>query len=303
MKNQSNNFTYTNEIQVAVPKQTAASFIINEQDWSRVYRLIEKFSEEIRWLEILLSIMLSSFVSFAIAFFSAEEGQKFLIYSMLITGTASLCLFIFFLILKKNDGINKQRILDEMKELCYVESASPIAIQETDSPSAPYVIDIWKATKSDLPQGMRFYKLDLNNALITTLKFKIVTSSQYWRAGIKLASLNTNADSLVLTNKSFVLNLQKNVDTTSVGVDIYLNGNIESAAHNTLPSSVNTNKELIFTLERTDNNSMNCYVNDELVYSGRIKKEFLKNIYLCTWGDEYEYEIDFKGIRYTTGSL
>jgi hypothetical protein len=88
-----------------------------------------------------------------------------------------------------------------------------------------------------------------------------------------------------------------------VGVDIYLNGNIESAAHNTLPSSVNTNKELIFTLERTDNNSMNCYVNDELVYSGRIKKEFLKNIYLCTWGDEYEYEIDFKGIRYTTGSL
>lgn len=301
----SNSLKFTSEVQVAVPKQTAPSFVINENDWKKIRKLINDFSEDVRWIELLLSITVSSFVSFLISYFSTNEnssGKDMLVKLMIGTGTAAICLAIFYFIRRNDNKATKKRIIEEMDALCYIDPNLPLA-SVSEEEKTPIVIDKWQATKTQCLQGASFLKIDLDGKLITTLVFKVSSPSDYWRSGIKLAAPYSNPDSQILTNKSFVIHLSKSpANTNSIGVDIYLNGDTSNAVHKLLPE-LYSQKELTFTLERTESNSMNCYINDRLVYSGKIKKEFLKNIYLCAWGDEYDYDVLFKGIKYTTGNF
>ncbi|HAS00263.1 MAG: hypothetical protein US57_C0002G0003 [Candidatus Moranbacteria bacterium GW2011_GWC2_37_73] len=302
MTENNENLKYTDKLEISVPK-IGAIFGITEKDWKKLRNSVINLSDDFKWLELLLSVAVSSLASFAIAFWATPKdssGRDALINAMLITGTTSIITAIFMFARKQENAYSKKAILQEMDDIHCISSEETTGILMADEKKSKQrelmVIDEWKTSKSMLPQGACFKKLELEGQYISTLSFKLSSDFEYWRAGVKFASANSDADTHILTDKSFLFHLSKN-NSKSFLVEIYPNGSVEKAKHQVFENK--NGAILSITIERSDRNLINCYVNDVLIHSVRIKLDYLKNTYLCAWGDENDYSLTFKGIKYS----
>jgi len=159
-------------------------------------------------------------------------------------------------------------------------------------------IDNWTAVTTANDQGTDIKEIELGDKLLTQIDFTVKSTSNYWRAGLKIADPNGQAVPLVdkkYGNILFHIGLDEG---TKVGLTVYdSSSNFIPTKAGYLPG-LNKDSEITISAKINDNNFLQCFVNNKLEYETRIDSGLRKKAYLLAWGDGRDYEVSFKNISY-----
>ena len=154
----------------------------------------------------------------------------------------------------------------------------------------------WSAHKTNNPQGTDYKEIFINGK-ISELKFNIKPKSKFWRAGFKLYDPNSDIFPL-RSNNSLLFHLGSTLSDKEFGMTAYLDGNHIKELNKT--RKYPENKLLTIKLEINHNNFFRVYVNGSLEFKPlwHLKNPNIREkITVIAWGDENNYEVEFKKIN------
>lgn len=147
------------------------------------------------------------------------------------------------------------------------------------------------------PQWASFLRLPLDGGIIKSVKCQLKTTSPYYRFGFKLFQLNGKLfgdGSIQSMDNNFVIHIGKNFLSEEIFITTYHNGIRQRPdkyteirpVDNTISMELMVNKE----------NILHLIVNKSEIFKTTINREIRKQIYILSWGDGNEFQLNAENI-------
>jgi hypothetical protein len=153
-------------------------------------------------------------------------------------------------------------------------------------------------TKISTPQWADYFNIPLAKRYIKRIKCQVISISKFYRFGFKLLRIDGKLfgdGSIQSQDNNFVIHLGKNFTSNKLFITTYQNG-IRQRVDKYINVKASYEK---FTIELfIDTESfLYFYLNGSEIFKNIINKEIREQIYMLSWGDGNEYEVNIENIE------
>lgn len=281
------------EFEISYPAKRKG-FFVDRREWGRLKKMVNNSISPTKWYDRLIGFCFGAVLSL-VGFAISLPAYKSPFY---VAAAGTFLLMVVFIIFEIRERrfltYDKTQILDFISEMEIEERED--ANSNRSSKAATGEVAEWTARQQpQYEQGVDFNEIKLSGRLAKALRFKVNSTSPYWRAGFKLVEPNApESVPRLRTDKSFLFHIGRD-ENGKHGLWVYRDGK-PTSGYKML--NLLDGQQISISFDRNSDNHISCYVNDSLEYNARLDPELFKKLYLVAWGDGRDYQVTFSQVAF-----